>query len=115
MIRVLRVVRAEVVVGGPMAAITSVLVMSMETVGVSVGLGWHWHHRGDRLLCHGRLVVPWGHQVLWLLLGSDGNHEETQEEANPEMSGPGGMVARQHGGWWVTDYEDAMEWRPIIS
>ena len=103
MIWVLRVVRAEVVVGGPMAAITSVLVMSMEAVGVSVGLGWH--HRGDRLLCHGRLgdraavrVVPWGHQVLWLLLGCDGNHEETQEEANPEMSGPGGMVARQHGG-----------------
>ena len=82
----LRVVRAEVVVGGPMTAITSVLVMSIEAVGVSVGLGlgWHWHHRGDRLLCHGRLgdraavrVVPWGHQVLWLLLGSDGNHEET--------------------------------------
>ena len=80
----LGVIRTVGVVGGPMAAIGSVLV-------VSIG----WHHRGGgwRLGAAVR-VIPWV-----LLLGGDGHHEETQkEEANPEMSGPGGMMARQHGG-----------------
>ena len=83
----LSVVRTVVVVGGPMAAIGSVC------GAVSLGLGWR-HRGGGWRLGAAVGVVQWV-----LLLGGDGHHEETQEEeANPEMSGPGGMVARQHGG-----------------
>ena len=108
----LRVVRTVVVVGGPMAAIASVLVLS---IGGAVSLRLGRHLRGDLLLGHGRLgdgdgaavgIVPWV-----LLLGGDGHHEETQEEeANPEMSRPGGMMARQHGGLLTMK----MQWNGVL-
>ena len=84
---VLGIIRTVVVVGGPIAAICSVLVGCVPRS--SLGLGCHY--RGGRLGGGAAVGVP---RVL--LLGSDGHHEETQQEADPEMSGPWGMGARQH-------------------
>ena len=104
-----------VVVRRPIAAIGSVLVVSVGAVGVSLELGWH--HRG--VLGHGRgrrgrrrRRRGWGVGVIpcVLLLGSDGHHEETQQEADPEMSGPGGMMARQHGGFLTMK----MQWNGVL-
>ena len=78
-----------------------------------MGLGWH-HLGACGRLGDGRLgggdgaavgAVPWV-----LLLGSDGHHEETQQEADPEMSGPGGMVARQHGRFLTMK----MQWNGVL-